>query len=189
MRIAVRVIVCSAAALMSAAPVMAGTSQLYGGLWRIERWREGPEGSEPRDRDVTKECVPQAADLVDGSLGLRSASSGSTLIRMALDDRKTVIDRLEQQDDYVTMRAPWMLRAVDLSRLTLKASVLWKVDGLGVRFGYRSQTWLFDDGTPMATTTPSHLYGAEGRRMDDCPSEFRFMTLREIWQSIFQWGF
>ncbi|MFO0512092.1 MAG: hypothetical protein ACK51K_15665 [Gammaproteobacteria bacterium] len=189
MRTTVRIIVCSAVALMPAAPAMAGAIQLYGGLWQIERWREEPGGSEPRDRYVTKECVPQAADLVTGLLGLTSASSGSTLIRVTVDGGRTVIDKLAQQDTYVTMQSPWMLRSITFSDLTLRSSVVRKVDGLGVRFGYRSQTWALESGIPTATTPASFVFGAEGRRMGDCPSEFRFMTLRELWRSIFQWGF
>lgn len=32
-------------------------------------------------------------------------------------------------------------------------------------------------------------YAGDQRRLGDCPSEFQFMTLRELWRSIFQWGF
>jgi len=188
MRITVRIIVCGAVALMPAAPAMAGASQLYGGLWQIERWREKPAGSEPRDRDVTTECVPHAADLVTDSLGLTSASSGSTLIRVTVDKGRAVIDKLAQQDRYVTMQSPWMLRSITFSDLTLRSSVVRKVDGLGVRFGYRSRTWVLKNGMSTATTPASFGYGVEGRRMGDCASGFRFMTLREIWRSIFQWS-
>jgi hypothetical protein len=87
------------------------------------------------------------------------------------------------------MQSPWMLRSITFSDLTLRSSVVRKVDGLGVRFGYRSQTWALESGIPTATTPASFVFGAEGRRMGDCPSEFRFMTLRELWRSIFQWGF
>lgn len=189
MRTTVRIVVCGAVALMSTAQTRAGISQLHHGLWQLERWVERPEGSEPQDYRVRKECVTQAADLVNESLSLSSASTGSTLIRAALDDRRTVIDHLEQYDRYVTMQSPWMLGTVDFVTLTTQVGVVSKVDGLGVRFGYRSRTWWRENGVPTAQTPASKLVVTEGRRMDDCPSDFRFMTLREIWRSIFQWGF
>ena len=189
MRTTVRIIICSAAALMSAAQATAGIRQLHRGLWQIERWDERPEGAEPEDRRVRKECLRQTADLVNESLGLTSASSGSTLIRAALDDRRTVIDILEQDGRYVTMRSPWMLRTLDFGRLTTRLGVVSKVDGLGVRFGYRSRTWWLENGVPTAQTPASLIFVAEGRRVGSCSSGFRFMSLREIWRSIFQWGF
>ena len=189
MRTTVRIIICSAVALMSAAQATAGISQLHRGLWQIERWDERPEGAEPEDRRVRKRCVTQTADLVIESLSLSSASTGSTLIRVALDDRRTVIDHLEQHGRYVTTRSPWMLGTVDYVFLTTRVSVVSKVDGLGVRFGYRSRYWQLENGVPTAPTPASSLVVFEGRRVGDCSSGFRFMTLREIWRSIFQWGF
>jgi hypothetical protein len=190
MRTTVRIIICSAVALMSAAQATAGISQLHRGLWQIEWREERPEGAEPEDRRVRKRCVTQTADLVYEFLGPTSASSGSTLIRAALDDRRTVIDHLEQHGRYyVTTRSPWMLGTADYGRLTTGVSVVSKVDGLGVRFGYRSRTWWLENGVPTAPTPASKLVVIEGRRVGDCSSGFRFMTLREIWRSIFQWGF
>ena len=133
--------------------------------------------------------MTQTADLVYESLGPTSASSGSTLIRAALDDRRTVIDHLEQYGHYSTFRSPWMLGTVDYVLLRTRVSVVSKVDGLGVRFGYRSRYWQLENGVPTAPTPASSLVVFEGRRVGDCSSGFRFMTLREIWRSIFQWGF
>ena len=189
MRTTVRIIICSAVALMSAAQATAGISQLHRGLWQIELRDERPEGAEPEDRRVRTECVTQTADLLNKSLSLSYASTGSTLIRVALDDRRTVIDHLEQHGRYLTFRSPWNVATTDYVLLTTRASVVSKVDGLGVRFGYRSRGWQLENGVPTAPTPASSLVVAEGRRVGDCSSGFRFMTLRELWRSIFQWGF
>lgn len=194
MRTTVRIIVCGAVALMSTAQTRAGISQLHHGLWQLEGWREWPEGSEPQYYRVRKECVPHSADLVNDSLGLTHASSGSILIRAALDDRRTVIHKVERTRVYVTMQSPWMVRDWDFSRLKTRESVVRKIDGLGMRFRYREYGYgerkvVVEGGTPRSTMANGNVYVSEGRRVGDCASGFRFMTLREIWQSIFQWGF
>lgn len=200
MRTTVRIIVCGAVALMSTAQTRAGISQLHHGLWELERRVEGPEGSEPQDYSVRKECVPHSADLVDDAFsrtypsGLTYASSGSTLIRAALDDRRTVIHTVMRMRHYVTMQSPWMVRDLDFSPLKTGESVVRKTDGLGMRFRYREYGYgerkvVVEGGTPRSTMANRYIYVSEGRRVGDCASGFRFMTLREIWRSIFQWGF
>jgi len=194
MRTTVRIIVCGAVALMSTAQTRAGISQLHHGLWQLERWEEWPEGSEPLKYRARKECVPHSADLVNDALGLTYASSGSTLIRAALDDRRTVIHTVNRTREYVTMQSPWMVRDWDFYRLTTGESVVRKTDGLGMRFRYREYGYgerkvVVEGGTPRSTMANRYIYVSEGRRVGDCASGFRFMTLREIWRSIFQWGF
>lgn len=194
MRTTVRIIVCGAVALMSTAQTRAGIRQLHHGLWQLEQWVEWPEGSEPQDYRVRKKCVPHSAALVNAALGLTYASSGSTLIRTALDDRRTVIHEIERTRVYMTMQSPWMVRDWDFSRLKTRESVVRKTDGLGIRFQYRAYGYgerkvVVEGGTPRSTMANRNVYVSEGRRVGDCASGFRFMTLREIWRSIFQWGF
>lgn len=194
MRTSVRIIVCGAVALMSTAQTRAGISQLHHGLWQLEQWVGWPEGSEPQYYRVRKECVPHSADLGNDALDLTYASSGSTLIRAALDDRRTVIHTVKRTRDYVTMQSPWMVRDWDFSSLKTGESVVRKTDGLGMRFRYREYGYgerkvVVEGGTPRSTMANRYVYVWEGRRVGDCASGLRFMTLREIWRSIFQWGF
>lgn len=193
MRTTVRIIVCGAVALMSAAQTRAGISQVHHGLWQLEQWWERPEGAEPQDYRVRKQCVRHTADLVNDSLGLTSASRGSTLIRATLDDRRTVVHKVKRTREYVTMQSPWMVHDWDLSWLTTGESVVSKTDRLGMRFRYRSYLYTerqvaVERGMPRSTIANRYVYVWEGRRVGDCASGFRFMTLREIWRSIFQWG-
>ena len=194
MRTTVRIIVCGAVALMSTAQTRAGISQLHHGLWELERWEEWPEGSEPKDYRVRKKCVPHSADLVNDARGLTHASSGSTLIRAALDDRRTVIHKVSRTEEVVTMQSPWRVSYWDYYWLATGENVVRKTDGLGMRFrsreyGYRERKVVVEGGTPRSTMAGPYIYVSEGRRVGDCASGFRFMTLREIWRSIFQWGF
>lgn len=44
-------------------------------------------------------------------------------------------------------------------------------------------------GTASKDVASAFEYADDQRRLGDCPSSLRFMTLRELWRSIFQWGF
>jgi hypothetical protein len=44
-------------------------------------------------------------------------------------------------------------------------------------------------GTVSKDIKGSFDYVEDHRRLGDCPSNLRLMSLREIWQSTLQWGF
>jgi hypothetical protein len=84
---------------------------------------------------------------------------------------------------------PWMSQ--DLGQVTMWVSRAELSGDPERRIKVQLQTHRRDvvAGTVSKDIKGSFDYIEDYRRLGDCPSNVRFMSLREIWRSTLQWGF
>lgn len=185
------VVVCGSSLSAAVPQVMAAPDELSAGYWEATRWSEPMDGGGLTVDRSRRTCVPAMAVADLDYLAVRPLSYlhlGSSLQRVTNGPRRRVQEEVKFFDRRLSMHSPWMTMTRTKASLSVAHGVAEASgpEGLRSRFDFRRR--VFDGGRP---TGEEHgfAFGYDARRLGDCPSEFRFMTLREIWQSIFQWGF
>ena len=162
---------------------------LADGQWELTRWREGTGDRASPTRVKSKQCW-SSASLGDAVL---DASIFDPAIDVFLANRVT-LDRDRRVQEYAGVwdfrseyDLPWMsssrggmmlVTVRDIEQGDHVQAVRWRVE----RHYQPMVHWV-----PTAAKADSEIVGIDLRRLGDCPSGFRFMKLRELWRSIFQW--
>ncbi len=179
----------SIVAVLSCIPsTMADMPALKGGLWQIRHWNQSDRGAE-RARIVSSEqCIGTGSLIEAPGPDLSSVSAGSWLQRVTVVEGQTVVDSLSVTSLRFNVRSPWAVFDLSHDRIDTRHVAVEKNGLYGVGFKRSASTRRFSAREATSDAPATTVSRLEGHRLRGCLPEFQFMTLRELWRSIFQRG-
>jgi len=184
-----RDMVCIVAVLSCVPSAMADTPALKGGLWQIRHWNQSDGGAERDGINSYEQCIGTGSLIEAPGPDMSSVSAGSWLQRVTIVEGKTIVDSLSVRSLRFDVRSPWAAFGLSHGYIDTRHVAVEKSGLFGVGFKHSASTRRFNAREATSDTPSMTVSRLEGHRLGDCPPEFRFMTLREIWRSIVQWGF
>jgi hypothetical protein len=188
----VAVAACVVSGLAAVPQTMAAPDEGEAEYWELTQWLDTMAGDDQKTINRTRSCFTARSQLVDliniDDRPLSFLNLGSRLQRITVDGDRTVEEQVADWDRRLTVRSSWL----DFDRLKVSRRT-----GYGVLEWDRSKTlrhrvenrWRdLDRGRPTGEGRRS-VSRLDARRLGDCPTYYRFMTLREIWQSMLLWEF
>lgn len=181
---------CGLLALLAAAPVSASPDRRLEGLWEMTSWSQFRSTSDPDKTHRRRERLCVATQSTYYTLNVFNAVSGKSYgQRVTIDRDRVVLEGTRVWDRSRRFDFPWM--SLDLGRASMWMNRMEITGDPERRIEIQDQSNRRDvvAGTVYKDIKTIVDYAGDDRRLGDCPSDFRFMSLRELWRSIFQWGF
>ena len=177
---------CGLLALLAAAPVSAWPDRRSEGLWERTSWFRSSEEPEKTERRRERRCEASHA-LDDWDMVFYVPGGKSQAQRATIDRDRVIVERTRVWDRSMRYDLPWMSQ--DPGRASMWVSRHERSGDPQRRLEHRWQAHRRDvvAGTASKDVVGSVEGGGDLRRLGDCPSDLRFMSLRELWRSIFQW--
>jgi hypothetical protein len=177
---------CGLLALLAAAPVSAWPDRRSEGLWEmtsVDRWGKDLEKVQRRRE---RRCL--GAETMGPWGEVFNAAGGKSYGRRVTIGRDlSVVEQARVWDRGRRYDLPWM--SEDSDRAGMWVSRYERSGDPQRRVELRSYAdhRYVAAGIASKDVRKGFESSADLRRLGDCPSDFRFMTLRELWRSIFQW--
>jgi hypothetical protein len=179
---------CGLLVLLAAAPVSASPDRRLEGLWEMTSWSQIRSGKDPEKTHRRRErrCVATQSTYYTSNV-FNAAIGKSYGQRVTIDRDRVVLEETRVWDRSRRFDFPWMSLdlgppAMWMSRTEITGDPERRIKRLGQAYGRDVVA-----GTASKDIKTIVDYAEDHRRLGDCPSDFRFMSLRELWRSIFQW--
>lgn len=181
---------CGLLALLAAAPVSASPDRRLEGLWEMTSWSQARSTSDPdkTHRRRERRCVATPATVPWDNV-FNAVAGKSYGKRATLDRDRMVVEKVRVWDRSSRHNSPWMSADWNGASMWITRSEHSGDPERHIKVQTQSYRRDVVAGTASKDVASASEHAEDQRRLGDCPPEFQFMSLRELWRSIFQWGF